>query len=434
MLDSKELPKNEADGCSKRATLAKYCQLGALYSFLLYLLTFSFSIVARDFFPICCCVFILLYYALDAKNSALYCFDGKKYFLFFYAFLVCGVIFSQNIQGSLYVFAKHTFTSLALPFIALECVRTKRNFTFIVWILVITLVLQGVNGIYQYVTGYDFVKSIAINSGRLTGSFSDYRVGNYVALTLIPASAMYFILQEKFSVSANVKVYSSIAVFMLTFALFFPALFLMFFSYTRNAYITLLAAAVLYSVILRIFPWKIFIAVLVFGVGLVHISNIRLSFAVISKDGRWKLWEHAIEIFEKYPIFGAGIGQYNPTLRALELTQDATVLGLSHPHNIYLQFLCETGVVGTVCVLIFLLGIFYWAYKKLTLLRPALEEQGLGNYWKSLGLLWCGFGAFLASGLVGHNFFQRWWLALVMAYLGILISLIVQAERDSKSS
>ncbi len=403
-----------------RTKAIEFCRIAMFYSFLLYLFTFSFSIVLRDAFPVIGCVFLVAYYALNAQESALHYFDGKRYFVCFYAFLFCGVAFSINVERSFLVFALHSFTSIALPFIALECVRTRRHFSYIVWVLVIMLILQGFNGIYQYFYGVDFINNTPIRTGRLTGSFSDYRVGNYIALCLIPASCVYFFLKERFSAKA----------LPFTLMLFSPAFFLLFFSYTRNAYIALCAAVFLYCILMRFFSWKFFLSLLVLAFGLTQISNIRLSLDIIMRDERWQLWTHAVEIFKTSPLTGVGLGQYRPSMHALALSQDTSVLAMSHPHNIYLQFLCETGLVGTFFVLIFLFGLLYWGYRKLLLLKPYLAHKGQTAYWKSMCILWCGFGAFLTSGIVGHNFFQRWWLALVMAFWGIFMSLVVQTQRE----
>ncbi len=409
---------------SKNTKIIEFCRTSMFYCFLLYLFTFSMSIALRDVFPIICCVLLVIYYFFNAKNCELRHFDGKKYFFCLYVFLISGIIFSSNIMQSFKTVALHSFTSLALPLIALECVRTRENFFTIVRVLVAALIFQGFNGIYQYFTGYDFINHTAINSGRLTGSFSDYRVGNYVALTIIPASSIFFFLREKFANKA----------LPITLALLAPGLFLFFFSYTRNAYVTLLAATFCYFLIIGILSWKFllksFVILGICALALTQISGIRLGLDTIAKDGRWQLWQHALEIFEKFPILGAGIGQYNPMLHSLNLTDNATILKLSHPHNIYLQFLSETGIFGAIFVLTFLFGMLYWGYKKLLLLKPFLLTQGQKFYWQALCFSWCGFGAFLASGLAGHNFFQRWWLALVMSYLGVFISLIVNAEKQ----
>ncbi len=401
---------------------AELCRFLMRCFFLLYLLTFSYSSFLRDFFPILCLLCLIPYYILDYKNSTLAVFDGKKYFLALYAFLVLGIVFSGDVWASFIKVSLHSFTSLALPFVAMESIRSTKDLRWVAYTLILTLCIQGFNGIYQYIYGHDFIHGIAIKSGRLTGSFSDYRVGNYIALSLIPALSLVWFWRPRYGAWA-------VPMALLCAA---PVLFLMFYSYTRNAYITLFAAFFFWIVLVRAFPWKFCLTLVLGALALLPFLQSRFSLDVLRQDGRWDLWHLAVEVFQEYPLLGAGIGQYNAAFRALGLSPTKDAISISHPHNIYLQFLCENGVVGFILVMVFLLGIFYWGYKKLRFLDVHMaktEGAVLYTHWRVTAMYWCGWGAFLASGIVGHNFFQRWWLALVMSYLGILIGALVHALR-----
>ncbi len=405
---------------------AAQCRKVMLWCFVLYLVTFSIAPFFRDFFAVLCLLCLIPYYALDYKQSTLSLFDGKKYFISYYIFLLLGIVFSQDILKSLTVVSLHSFTSLVLPFVAMESVRSLREVRFVVYALLLALIFQGFNGIYQYITGYDFIHATAIISGRLTGSFGDYRVGNYIALTLIPAFSMYFILRTKFKLWA----------LPMTLLLFTPSIFLLFFSYTRNAYITLIAAAMFWAVLMRIIPWKLCAVSIVGLLGLLQLTSLRLSWDVIQNDGRWSLWYLACEVFKEFPVLGAGIGQYNSAFRALGLAPANDAITISHPHNIYLQFLCENGIIGLLFILFFLGGMLWWGYSNLRMLYTEYvlgSDNGKRLFWRISALFWCGWGAFLVSGIVGHNFFQRWWQALVMAYLGVMIGIIMQARREKSA-
>lgn len=84
-------------------------------------------------------------------------------------------------------------------------------------------------------------------------------------------------------------------------------------------------------------------------------------------SGRGALMGAAVKGFLAHPIFGLGWGQY------LQLSAE---IGMCDPngklmadcHNIYLQFLCETGIVGTVLLLI---PIFYLLCITCRMLREA---------------------------------------------------------------
>ena len=416
-----------------RAWATIFFYTGIYVYFLLYLATFSFSYYLRDYFNGALMVSIIPFYLLAYRHSALYVFDAKKYFISFYIFLVLGIIFSQNIEDSFIKVSVKVGISLIVPFAAMEAVRSVRYLYYVIWILIAVLIVQGLDGIYQYFNGFDLIHNTPIISGRLTGAFRGYNVGNFVALTIIPAISILFILRTK---CQNFS-------FILTGCLLFPALFLMFFSYTRNAYITLFFALFLWCLVVHRFPWKLCL-VLGGSFGLLtQIPALRLNWERISADGRWDLWGLAVEVFQEFPFLGAGIGQYNSAFRSLGLEPIKDIITISHPHNIYLQFLCENGIIGAFFALLFLFGMFWWAYKKLHTISKrdkillctaddSIEKVAQKTAWYIATLFWCGWGAFLASGIVGHNFFQRWWHTLVLTYLGIMIAIIINILSDKK--
>lgn len=68
----------------------------------------------------------------------------------------------------------------------MECVRSTRDLRRLVHACVLACVWQGLDGMWQAWTGFDFIMGYAPNAGRLTGSLGDYSVGNYMALAMIP--------------------------------------------------------------------------------------------------------------------------------------------------------------------------------------------------------------------------------------------------------
>ena len=59
-------------------------------------------------------------------------------------------------------------------------------------------------------------------------------------------------------------------------------------------------------------------------------------------SGRTVLYELALKLYSKSPVFGIGWAKYRPITKSIykTATMDA--------HNVYLQLLCETGIVGTI--------------------------------------------------------------------------------------
>jgi len=68
-------------------------------------------------------------------------------------------------------------------------------------------------------------------------------------------------------------------------------------------------------------------------------QNIPLINEYYGLGPRYRMWESAISLFSSYPIFGVGSANW-------EFLSDHSNTVFTHPHNIYLQALCELGIIG----------------------------------------------------------------------------------------
>ena len=140
-------------------------------------------------------------------------------------------------------------------------------------------------------------------------------------------------------------------------------------------------------------------------------------------SGRTGLYALAIEGFRSAPLFGIGFDQFytlvNPLLTDIEgnVMQDA--------HNIYLQMLCETGIVGTVLTLAPMLWLLTTTFRALQFARGREDRRGvepltvsllIQSYLLLLGLLdptfqkivfWCFYG--LAAMLLTEGMDRAGW-------------------------
>lgn len=60
-------------------------------------------------------------------------------------------------------------------------------------------------------------------------------------------------------------------------------------------------------------------------------------------SGRSRLYAWAVQLFLRNPIFGIGWGKYRTTV-----VGNATLVKALDTHNVYLQLLCETGIIGFI--------------------------------------------------------------------------------------
>lgn len=404
------------------------------WGFFFHLLFFPGGFGIREIMPVFCAVMLCAYYRYAWRQSNLYMLTARWLFLPYLVLLVVAVAFSLDPLNSLLHIGRGLNKQLLIPFIAMECVRDEKDLRRLLWALVLACLWEGFDCIFQSMSGFDFIHGAGLHSNRLTGSMGDYWVGNYFALALTPVFGLWCLLRQRFSRATTL---------LLCAALLAPALYGMVFSGVRNALLTLAAItafAWLYAWSVR---WKgLFfsaVCILLCAVAVVWFYDThRLSMESISGDGRWDLWHFALAVWREYPWFGAGAGEFNTAFRSLGLVPLKDAITISHPHDIYLQLLCETGVVGLSLALTSLLGLLVWVERNM---RPFLKEEcrkawGIEQprpiYWRLTFFFWLGYVAFFINGIVGHDFFRPWYQLLVFGHLGIAMGAVLAGLRRSR--
>jgi len=139
-------------------------------------------------------------------------------------------------------------------------------------------------------------------------------------------------------------------------------------------------------------------------------------------DPRFDLWEIGWRLFLLRPLSGVGIGAFGDAGRARGMEFPESVgRDIAHPHNIYVQLLAETGVIG--------LGLFLACVGSLAVQGGRAIRRGLGGeerqYWKGGALVWSSCLGYLATAASAHGFFRTWWLGLALSLFGVLAALVV---------
>ncbi|SHJ04467.1 O-antigen ligase family protein [Halodesulfovibrio aestuarii] len=393
--------------------------------FCLYMLLFAFGRIIINIGQLGSLVLLCAYYAKGFNNSNLKKFGGKKFFAIFFAYLVLNVILSQFPEKSFRAISVNWWKSFVVPFIAMELVKSEKDLRKLILAFAGAAFLQGVDGVWQYFSGMDLIHQTLFNGKRLTGSMKTPRVGNYMAI-ILPAAfgILYFVKQQGYRWG---KVVCSL--------LLAPAIFLWIFSLTRSGY----AGAGIALFTLWAFVWPPFriyrLALPASAVGaLLLFGPSRISFERLMQDPRWEIWSYALKIFEHFPIFGAGLKTYAPARDFLGLKQHIAHAGIPHPHNMYLQFLSDGGVVGFTVSVLFLFGLLYFAFKTI---RPhiinEIQTKSSDYFWRYTALFWASYLAYLGTGISAHDFFRPWWLTMGMAMLGITLGACTAGKKQPAS-
>jgi hypothetical protein len=136
------------------------------------------------------------------------------------------------------------------------------------------------------------------------------------------------------------------------------------------------------------------------------------NYAVVE---RWAHWQAALDMLSDHPLLGVGIGNYVPLYPAYNLPGWEDPMG--HAHNHYLNVAAETGLLGLVAYLWFLLASLWNGWRSVSRTR----EQWRGITLGILGVL---------GALAVHSLFDNLYVHGMNMHLAILLGVIyVLSER-----
>lgn len=131
------------------------------------------------------------------------------------------------------------------------------------------------------------------------------------------------------------------------------------------------------------------------------------NYAVIERLAHWQA---AQEMARYHPFLGVGLGNYEPVYPAYALLNWPQPLG--HAHNIYLNLLAETGIIGLAAYL-WLWASVFWQTWRLTRRAAGDWQRGL-----SIGLLGCW------AHLSVHQLVDKLYVANLHLHLGALLGVL----------
>lgn len=154
-------------------------------------------------------------------------------------------------------------------------------------------------------------------------------------------------------------------------------------TYARGACLTLAMILVAYG-IMR--DWRVLVACVLGSVVLLLADSTlygRLAsvFTTVdtSTEMRWAIWESTVAMIEDHPFFGIGWGAFWMVYPYYDFYLEGADVKLVHAHNIFLNYLAEIGVVGTLAFFWYFFGTMRTAFgfrdAKLEEERQALVDR-----------------------------------------------------------
>lgn len=363
---------------------------------LILLILIPFALITGPFFPDFIVVISSIFFLIFIFIEKQFFYLRNKFFLLFITwciYLIIRSLLSENIllslESSLFHFRFGIF-ALSIWY----ALNNYQNFPKLFFFSLITaFIIVILDGYLQYFTNYNII-GFKYDGLRLTGLFgSEQIMGSYLSRMTPILFALLALL--KF----NNKVSFLVIIFVLT-----SVDILVFLSGERAAFFYVLMSTILIITLVR--NWK-FIRIFTFCLSLIAITYITYSsesvkFRMIdqtvkqlniqnnnnssssSKINTFSPQHEAIYVtslilFKENILFGIGPKMFrekcstaisSETLRENYKNQDVNMKTINncstHPHNTYLQLLVETGIVGTLPLIILSLLVAYLLVKHFT--------------------------------------------------------------------
>lgn len=321
------------------------------------------------------------------KNKNIYNFSFLetwiKIFIIFWIYIVFNSLFSSDNFGAF----KNSFSQIRFLFFALYIYQNLNLLTFriLIYIIVVCLCFVGIDNNIQYFTGldifgypaeqysfdvriYDLDKRHIYSIGRLSGPFKDELIsGAYLSkLSFIALIYIFIKFKTKSTLSKIIQI--------LFFFLLLESIFITGERSSSLIFITLSLIMIFYN-----FNYKksILYLIILFGVLTLFIQQSKfLKYRIndtlhIVKDYKnssyGRLTTSATNLWRKNFFTGVGLKNYRiDCINIEDPNPDHKYQYCStHPHNTILELLSETGFIGTILFLTFLISYFRFVYSKL---------------------------------------------------------------------
>lgn len=341
-------------------------------------------------------------------------------------FLIClnSSIFSSNRAISFNHLFFKTTEYLLLFFIVVE-VAGRRFLRNILIVLVISLGLIGIDGLFQYFANFDFFRGRAfVVAGRITGPFTSANDFACYLVSLFPLVASLAFLKFK-------KLWVRRALIFISVSLFICIIL----TASRSAWVALLLAIPV-TLLLRNKKLFLFLLLLVMCVFIffpfipdMPRSRIESLFhykkTVFIGDRPFLLYTGLNMVVDK-PVLGQGLGTFMFNFNKFKycpLGGYPGSEGISYAHNCFLQMAAETGVLGLSSFLIIISLLFIYSFILLFKLKGSV-------YFFVLSGLLIGIFTYLVSSFFDTNLYSLPLAVLFWFMVGLAAGVIKIIEQE----
>lgn len=323
------------------------------------LLLFPFALLKPSFINIILVLssFIFIFEIIKNKNFELVKLKWVYFYLIFIFFNIINAFFATDFLSSI----KSSISQLRFLFFSLfiyVCIFNIKNFNVILNTWLALLFFISLDGIYQNFFGVNFF-DIQVNPSRISGLFGNELVlGSYLTYISIP---LFFFHINKIK---NYNFFKKIVIILIYAIIFFTIII------STERMVTIVSSLCLIFIItfyLKIKKALMLLTILSIFLSIFYYKNIKFNqrfneaFLILNnfhESSYGRLYESSYKLFKENIFFGVGLKNYRVDCNKQVDPRPNSIHQFcsSHPHNLYLELLSETGLIG---FLLFCLSFFY---------------------------------------------------------------------------
>lgn len=125
------------------------------------------------------------------------------------------------------------------------------------------------------------------------------------------------------------------------------------------------------------------------------------------------LWTSSYHMWQDHKLFGVGLANWKEAYDTKYILPESKEPNLAMPHNVFMAFLSQTGIIGFLGYLIFLFGEMTFIIKRII--------RGYDNYLYH-AMLW-GLIAITVHGFVDTGIINRFAMQIFFSYAGITLAI-----------
>lgn len=393
----------------------------------LIIILFPLILISRSFvlnFFLIIISVIFLYKIIKYKNFEVIKETWVLCFLFFWFYL----IFISYSADEKFASFRSSFSQIRFFLFLLfiyQFLNLKKNYNYFIFFWSLILVFFCLDMYLQYFTGKDiFNIQIEISKSRVSGVFGKELIaGSYIAK--LSAPLIFYFLYCLNSASLKKKF----------FIYFF---FILIFSSTlianeRLSLIIITSEFLIGSIIFTNKKNKLLILLFVFLISIFLISSNNLiktrmysgykTVLNFNSSSYARIYSSAFIVWKKNILTGVGLKNYSIACKKLtdpDPSSDYSYCSPTHPHNLYLELLSETGLLGLIFFLTFNFYFFIFLKNKYNIYRNQMTNELKAIFFGSISFALITLFPLATSG----SFFTSWNACFYWLHLGIAASLV----------